>query len=399
MLTKDKINKLSEQVFTEVKAIRRHIHKHPELSFEEKNTAAYVQSKLEAAGYEVETGIGGFGLTALLKGEAGEGKCLGLRADMDALPIQEANNTEYVSRNPGVMHACGHDVHTASLLGTAMILSELKDQFKGMVKFIFQPGEEKLPGGASLMIADGVLENPQVDMMLGQHVFPDLPWGNYGFCAGPYMASTDEIYVSIIGKGGHGAMPHKCVDPIVIMAQFINQVQTLVSRKSDPLKPVVLTFGKVNTRGGATNIIPDQVDLEGTFRAMDEEQREELLDELDRVCTHLARATDSVIKLKVIKGYPSLTNDTKLTDHAFRYAKEMLGDDNTHTLPKRMTAEDFAYFSNKVPACFYRMGIANEERGINSPVHTNTFDIEEKAFETSSALMAFLAIRLLNESE
>ena len=380
--------------FDQILDIRRHIHMHPELSFEEKETSKFVSSKLKSMGLEVQEGIGGFGLTALIKGTK-EGPCLGLRADMDALPIQEANEVPYASKVKGVMHACGHDVHTASLIGTAMILNKLRAHIAGSVKLIFQPGEEKIPGGASLMIKDGVLENPKVDFMLGQHVFPEMDAGCFGVCPGPYMASADEVYIRIKGKGGHGAMPHKCIDPIVLSAQIISAIQSLVSRNTNPLEPLVITMGKINSLGGATNIIPDEVSLEGTIRTLNEEVRSDIHTQLKDLLEGYERSSGATIELEIRKGYPSLTNDSAISNRVLEIGQQFKGADKFKLIPKRMTAEDFAYFSNAVPSCFYRMGVRNEAKGIVSGVHTNTFDIDEEALKHSSAMMAFLAISLL----
>ena len=380
--------------FDQILDIRRHIHMNPELSFEEKETSKFVSSMLKSMGLEVKEGIGGYGLTALIKG-AKEGPCLGLRADMDALPIQEANAVPYASKVKGVMHACGHDVHTASLLGTAMILNALKANIAGSVKLIFQPGEEKIPGGASLMIKDGILENPKVDFMLGQHVFPDMDAGCFGVCPGPYMASADEVYIRIKGKGGHGAMPHKCIDPIVLSAQIISAIQSLVSRNTNPLEPLVITMGKINSLGGATNIIPDVVSLEGTIRTLNEEVRRDIHAQLKALLEGYERSSGATIELEIRRGYPSLTNDLAISNRVLEIGQQFKGVDRFKLIPKRMTAEDFAYFSNAVPSCFYRMGVRNEAKGIVSGVHTNTFDIDEEALKHSSAMMAFLAISLL----
>lgn len=387
------LNKASAY-FDRIIEIRRHIHMYPELSFEEKETSAYIKGILESLGLMVESGYGGYGLVAMINGD-NDGPCVGLRADMDALPIQEVNDLPYASKVPGVMHACGHDVHTASLLGTAMILNDLKDKISGSIKLIFQPGEEKLPGGASLMIQDGVLDEPKVDFMLGQHVFPEMDSGLFGVCPGPYMASTDELYIRIKGKGGHGAMPHNCIDPILLSAQVINDIQSLVSRRNNPLEPLVITIGKINSVGGATNIIPEEVLLEGTLRTLNEDLRKSVHAQLQVLLEGLEKSSGATIELEIRKGYPSLTNDFALSEHVLEFGKQINGEDKFNLIPKRMTAEDFAYFSNAVPSCFYRMGVRNKAKGIVSGVHTNTFNIEEQALKYSSAMMAFLAISLL----
>ncbi|MEN8927254.1 MAG: M20 family metallopeptidase, partial [Flavobacteriales bacterium] len=271
----EKIKQLASANFEDIRNIRRHIHQHPELSFEEFETSKFIQSKLEEFDVEYKSGFVKTGIVALIKGRNPDSKIIALRADMDALPILEENKIEYKSKNHGVMHACGHDVHTSSLLGVAKILSQLTDEFEGTIKLIFQPGEEKLPGGASLMIKEGVLESPAPSAIIGQHVFPDLPAGKVGFRSGMYMASCDELYLTVKGKGGHAALPHKFTDTVLISCQIINSLQQIVSRKAKPDIPSVLSFGKINTTGGATNIIPDEVKIEGTFRTMNEEWRAE----------------------------------------------------------------------------------------------------------------------------
>lgn len=395
MELKHNISALAEESWARIVEVRRHLHQHPELSFQEKETAEYIARFLESEGFEIEKGIGGYGIVAILKGEK-VGKCLGLRADMDALPIQEMNEVPYRSKHAGVMHACGHDVHTSSLLGTALLLKALRSEIAGSVKFIFQPGEEVLPGGASLMIRDGVLENPKVDFMLGQHVFPELEVGQFGVCSGPYMASTDELYITVRGKGGHGAMPHLAIDPIHASAQLIVQAQALVSRLTNPIEPSVFTIGKIASEGGATNIIPEKVELHGTFRALNEQVRASFHEALERLVQGLELSMGIVIDLEIRKGYPALVNDELLSDEVLKFGKEYIGTDNFQVLPKRMTAEDFAYFAQTVPACFYRLGVANQTKGIQSGLHTNTFDIDEDALKHGMGMMAYIAINLLN---
>lgn len=393
-MLKEKIQQLARDHYDETVRNRRHLHAHPELSFNEFNTSAFVAEKLEALGIPFEKKAN-TGLLAVLKGEKpGPEKVIALRGDMDALPITEANEVEYKSRNEGVMHACGHDVHTSSLLGTARILSGLKKEFSGTVKFIFQPGEEKLPGGASLMIKEGVLENPVPQGILGQHVMPLIDAGQVGFRSGKYMASTDEIYVTVKGKGGHGAMPHLNIDPVLITSHIIVALQQVVSRNADPLVPSVLSFGKV-IAGGATNVIPDEVKLEGTFRTLDEAWRADAHAKMKRMAESIAEGMGGSCEFEVRRGYPFLVNEEKLTASARKHAEEYLGHENVLDLDIWMAAEDFAFYSQVAPACFYRLGIRNESRGITSGVHTPTFDIDEKALETGPGLMAFLALKEL----
>jgi amidohydrolase len=291
------------------------------------------------------------------------------------------------------MHACGHDAHTASLLGAARILHELRKHFEGTVKCIFQPGEELLPGGASIMIREGVLQRPRPASIFGQHVHPPLHAGMVGFRPGMYMASADEIYVTVKGRGGHGAMPHDCIDPVVITAQMIVSLQQLVSRYCDPGIPSVLTFGKINSTGGATNIIPNEVKLEGTFRTMNEKWRMEAHKRMKRIAETMAKSMGGACDFNILKGYPVLFNNEALTLRAKQWAVELLGADKVVDLPLRMTSEDFAFYSQEMPACFYRLGTGNPARGITSPVHTNTFDVDESALETGMGLMAWLAFK------
>lgn len=374
--------------------IRRHLHAHPELSFEETETQQYLAGQLKALGIPFRE-IAGTGLLAEVKGERGSGPVIALRADIDALPIQEANDVPYRSQNEGVMHACGHDVHSSSLLGTAAILNEVKDHFSGAVRLLFQPGEEKLPGGATLMIKDGALKDPTPAAIFGQHVHPPLPAGTVGFRPGIYMASTDELYLTIRGKGGHGAMPHNAVDPIVITAQIVTAIQQLISRHTDPTLPAVITFGRIESDGGATNIIPNAVRLQGTMRTLDEAWRKELHQRLNKLVTGMAAALGGTAELEIGHGYPFLKNDETLTRWAWDEARRYLGEDRAVELPIRMTGEDFAFYTHHLPACFYRLGIGNPARGIINPVHTDTFDVDEACLETGSGLMAWLAVRRL----
>ncbi len=392
---KEKIQHLAQQYHADTVAHRRHLHAHPELSFEEIETGKFISAQLAALGIEHQHGIAENGVVALIKGKNPRKRVIALRADMDALPILEANNVPYKSQNDGVMHACGHDVHTSSLLGTARILNELRGEFEGTVKFIFQPGEEKLPGGASLMIKAGVLENPRPTSIFGQHVHPPLHAGMIGLKPGIYMASADEIYVTVKGRGGHGAMPQECIDPVVITANIIVALQQLVSRYADPAVPTVLTFGKINSTGGATNIIPNEVKLVGTFRTMHEKWRMEAHKRMKKIAESVAKGFGAACEFHILKGYPVLFNHEELTKRTKMWAIEFLGKSKVVDLPLRMTAEDFAYFSQAMPACFYRLGTGNPERGITSAIHTETFDIDESALETGMGLMAWLAVKEL----
>jgi amidohydrolase len=392
-MIKEKIQQLSQDIFNEVVANRRHLHSHPELSFHEVETSVFVANKLEELGLEYHK-MADTGLVALIKGDKPSDKVVALRADMDALPITEANDVPYKSQNTGVMHACGHDAHTSSLLGTAKILTELKSEFGGTIKLIFQPAEEKLPGGASLMIKEGVLENPKPAAVLGQHVMPLIDAGKVGFRAGKYMASTDELYVTVKGKGGHGAQPQQNIDPVIITAHILTALQQVISRFADPKSPSVLSFGKV-IANGATNVIPNEVFLEGTFRTMDEKWRGEAHIKMKKMAEGIAESMGGSCEFNIMKGYPFLINEEVLTAATRGHAEDYLGKENVLDLDIWMAAEDFAYYSQVADSCFYRLGTRNEERGITSSVHTPTFDVEEDAFKISTGLMAYLAIKQL----
>lgn len=386
----EKIKSLAAAHTTETVAYRHHIHQHPELSFQEFETQAYVQKQLANMGI-ASMPLANTGLVALIEGKNPSSRVVALRADMDALPILETNDVPYKSQNPGVMHACGHDVHTASLLGTAHILNSIKDEFEGTVKLIFQPAEEKAPGGASIMIKEGVLENPKPVSIFGQHVATNVPVGKIGFREGMYMASTDELYIKVIGKGGHGAMPDACIDPIVIASHIIVAMQQIISRNKNPKLPSVLTFGKIEGLG-ATNVIPDEVNIAGTFRAMDETWRAEGLEKMKKLAEGIAEAMGGSAVFEVLKGYPFLQNNPELTRKAKAAAIEYMGAENVVDLDLWMAGEDFAFYTHHVDACFYRLGIRNEARGIISGVHTPTFDIDEKALAIGPGLMAWLAV-------
>lgn len=393
---KNKIKQLSEDYFDEVLQIRRHIHANPELSFQEYETSKFVRSTLEQYGYTNIESIANTGLTVTVKGKNPDKKVIALRADMDALPIHEANEVSYKSKNEGVMHACGHDVHTASMLGAAKILQELKDEFEGTIKFIFQPGEEKLPGGASIMIKEGILDNPNPSEIIGQHVMPLVPVGKVGFRKGMYMASADEIYVTVTGKGGHGAMPELCVDPVLISSHIIVALQQIVSRVASPKIPSVLTFGKV-TANGATNIIPNEVKIEGTFRTFNEEWRKKAHQKMKKMAEGMAESMGGSCNFDIHVGYPYLENHPELTEFSKNAAIEYMGKDNVVDLDLWLAAEDFAYFTHERDACFYRLGIKNEEKGITAGVHTPIFNIDEDALKTGMGLMSWLAISNLEK--
>jgi amidohydrolase len=389
-----KIKQLAKDYADEVVANRRYLHTNPELSFQEYNTAKFVAQKLKDIGLTPHEGIANTGVVAIIKGRNPSSKVIGLRADMDALPIFEKNDVPYKSQNEGVMHACGHDAHTSSLLGTAKILYQLREDFEGTIKLIFQPAEEKAPGGASIMIKEGVLENPSPISMLGQHVAPNIPVGKIGFREGMYMASTDEIYMTIKGKGGHGAMPDQLIDPVLIASHVIVSLQQIISRNRKPANPSVLSFGRF-IADGVTNVIPNEVTIQGTFRCMDEEWREDGLRRMKKMAEGITEAMGGVCEFEIVKGYPFLKNHPELTRRIKAEATTFMGQENVIDLDLWMAGEDFAFYSQVVDSCFYRLGTRNEARGIISGVHTPTFDIDEAALEIGPGLMSWLAIREL----
>lgn len=392
-MLKNKIKSAAASLHEEIIADRRHLHANPELSFEEFETSAFVQNQLKSLGIPFQI-MANTGVIGLLKGDLVSDKVIALRADMDALPILEANDVSYKSTKDGVMHACGHDVHTSSLLGVAKILTQLKHEFAGSIKLIFQPAEEKLPGGANLLIQEGVLENPKPSAVIGQHVMPLIETGKIGIRSGKYMASTDELYLTIKGKGGHGAQPQQNVDPVVIMAHTITALQQIVSRQADPRLPTVLSFGKV-IANGATNVIPNEVYLEGTFRTLNEDWRKDAHQRMKKMAESIAEGMGGSCEFKIVNGYPFLVNEEKLTANIKAYAVEYLGEENVEDLDIWMAAEDFAYYSQVADSCFYRLGTGNKAKGITSSVHTPTFDIDENALLIGPGLMAYLAVKQL----
>ena len=397
----DKLNELIHQkareLFSELVAIRRHLHANPELSFEEYKTSEYIQEVLTRHNISFEKNWVRTGIVAVVGKEEGFNKTIALRGDMDALPIIEANEVEYKSQNEGVMHACGHDVHTTCLLGALIILKESGIDFQNRIIGIFQPGEERLPGGAQLMIQEGLLSKYKPERIIGLHVQPQMEAGSVGFCPGKSMASSDEIYVTIKGKGGHGALPHLCVDPILIAAKVLSTVQSIASRNANPIIPTVLTFGKINSLGGATNVIPDQVMLEGTFRTMDEEWREKAHELIIQNIKSTAQSMGGEADIEIRHGYPCLINDDKVFVDSKQSAIEYLGHDKVEDFPPRMTSEDFAYYSQHVPSCFFRLGTGNKEKGIGSSVHTSTFDVDESAIEIGMGLLAFIVAKQMEK--
>lgn len=396
-ISADEIKDLAAKYADQATKIRRYLHQHPELSFEEFKTSEFIQQQLSTAGISFTSGHVKTGIIALIKGKNPDKKTILLRADMDALPIEEQNDVPYKSANKGVMHACGHDVHSACALGAVFILNALKDKLEGTIKIMFQPGEEVLPGGAGLMIKEGVLENPKVEKALALHVFPGMEAGKVGFKSGMYMASTDELYLTVIGKGGHAAMPADYINPLLIASEILLEINNRFM-KPNALKgtagrniPTVVAFGKIEGKG-ATNVIPDTVQIAGTFRTMNEEWRSSVHKQLQQIVKEISDRQGVHSVLRIENGYPFLVNDVPFTDSCFSAAQKYLGKANVEELPLRMTAEDFAFITQKVPSCFFRLGTANKEKGITSGVHTPTFDIDESAIQTGMGLMAWLAV-------
>jgi amidohydrolase len=392
-MLRDEIQQSAQKIYSNVVENRRYLHAHPELSFCEYETSTYVKAALDEMGVPWKA-MANTGVVAIIQGEKPSDQVVALRADMDALSITEANDVIYASKNKGVMHACGHDVHTSSLLGTAKILQSIVSKFGGKVKIIFQPGEEKIPGGASLMIKEGVLENPKPGAVIGQHVMPGIDCGKIGILKGKHMASMDEIYVTVRGRGGHGAQPHQNIDPVLITSHIIVALQQIVSRIADPTLPTVLSFGKL-IANGAVNIIPDEVYIEGTFRTLDEKWRADAHKQIKKMAEAIAEGMGGSCDFKIVHGYPFLVNEEKLTEQVRTFAEEYLGKENVLDLDIWMAAEDFAYYSQVADSCFYLLGTANKEKGIDSSLHTSTFNIDETALALSTGLMAYITVKRL----
>lgn len=384
---KEKIKPLSEKYFTRVVELRRKIHANPELSWQETKTANLVAEELMKCGIEVQTRVAENGVVGILRGKNPDSKCIALRADMDALPITELNQVDYCSKNEGVMHACGHDVHTANLLGVAMILSELKNEIEGTYKFIFQPSEERIPSGAEAMIKAGVLQNPTVQKIFGLHVSPEMEAGTFGFCSGRFMASSDEIRLTVTGKGGHAARIEELKNPLLISAELLLELRQL----TNPQTPVVLSFGKIEGKG-STNVVPDHVEIAGTLRCFDENLRAQTHQQIAFICERVTEKYLAHCEVNIQKSNPVLINDEIVTAQAKSLSQDFTGSKNVLDVPVRMGSEDFAFYTHHVPACFYRLGVGNKKLGITSGIHTSTFNIDESALKESIGLMSWISV-------
>lgn len=389
-----KLVDMVKEIMPSLIEIRRHLHAHPELSFQEFETANYIKDKLDEFGIEnisiVETGLLG-----TIRGNNPESKSIVLRGDIDALPIQEDSGVEFMSKNTGVMHACGHDVHTTCIIGAGKILNEMRSSFEGTVYLLFQPGEEKLPGGASKILATGLIDKIAPEFFVGQHVYPDLEAGKVGFRSGMYMASADEIYINVNGPGGHAALPEKTVDVIYATSELIQTIKRTISSETPSEAPTVLTFGRIEGLG-ATNVIPKTVSLEGTFRTMNEEWRVKAHGLIKKIIEEVERSTGAQIDLDIRIGYPCLVNDSLTTEKVRQAAIDLLGAEKVVDLELRMTSEDFAFYTQVFPSCFYRLG-TKSEGGEVKKLHSPEFEIDEAAIEIGTALMATTAIHLLND--
>lgn len=390
---KQKVIRRANELFDKVCNYRKHLHSHPELSYQEHETMEFISKQLSKIGIPHEKGVADTGIVAMIRGKQHDEQqpCIGLRADIDALPILEQNEVDYKSQNDGIMHACGHDVHTSVLLGAAEILNEIRGDLKDPIKLIFQPGEEKNPGGASLMIKAGCLQNPTVKEMYGLHVFPDLPVGHVATKEGLYMASCDEIYIDVHGKSGHGATPHETIDSILVGAEIVLSLQQIVSRKCDPKIPCVLNFGHFEAIG-ATNVVPEVVHIKGSFRTMDEEWRAAALEQIKKQAMLIAEAHGAKAVVEISHGYPFLENDPVTTKKFVNKATNWLGEEHVHDLPIRLTSEDFAYYAQEIPTCFYRIGVRNEEKGIVHGVHNSRFDIDFEALKVGMQMMVMVCL-------
>ena len=390
------ILKKSEELFPFMQAARRQFHKYPEVGMKEFKTAEYVKEKLDEMGIPYRDKVGGTGVVGLIEGNA-PGKCIALRADMDALTIQEANDVEYASKIDGIMHACGHDAHTAILLGTAKLLNGIKDKFKGSVKLLFQPAEEG-PGGAEPMVKDGALENPPVDAAVALHVSSARETGLMGISEGVNHAAMCELDITVTGVGGHAAYPHRSVDAIVIAARVVCELQTIISRMIDPMEPAVITIGKING-GYRRNIIADKIEMLGTIRYLNEETGDLLKTNIEGITAEVCKSMGGDYKVVFGKSYPPLVNDKELAQKIKGYLGELLGEEKLFPVEKpTMGAEDFAYFAREVPSVFMRLGSGGKNEEYSHPHHHPNFDLDEQALITGCAAFSKISVEFLNES-
>lgn len=396
-MLQQKIKKIAHSLYPQIVEIHRFLHQHPETAFQEHSTAAYIAEVLKKHHISFAEGVAQTGLVGQIDGIEPDSHTIALRADMDALEIEEDSGLPYSSLTPGMMHACGHDIHMASLLGTILILHQLRKTFKGRVKFLFQPSEEKNPGGASVMIAEGALEQPQVQQMIAQHVLPELEVGKVGFRKGAYMASTDEIYLSVSAKGGHGGIPHQAVDTVLIASHIVVALQQIVSRRAKPFIPTVLSFGRF-VANGQTNVIPPKVEIAGTMRTFDETWRRQMQDEIKRIAQGVAQSMGGDCQLRVSHGFPSISNDEILTELMIQAAKDYLGKDKVVEIDMRTTGDDFGFYAQQLPTCYYRLGTSKPNGTSPAGLHTAQFVAEEESLLTGMGLMAWLSIQALQQA-
>lgn len=388
---KEKIKTLASSYSDSFIEVRHHLHANPELSYEEFQTSRFIQQRLGEFGIPYKV-MAGTGVIGIIEGKKPSKRIVALRADIDALPIEEKNDVPYRSQNKGVMHACGHDVHTTCLLGAAKILNELKNEWEGTVKLIFQPGEERNPGGASILIKEGALKDPAPSAIFGLHVHPALPVGKFSFRPGKVMASADELYFTIKGRGGHAAAPHLTTDIILVASHIVVALQQVVSRNNDPLTPSVLSICSIQG-GHTTNVIPSELKMMGTFRALDETWRFKAHELIRKIATSTAESMGATIDIHIDVGYPAVINNEKLYAEARTLAEDLMGAENIETTEMRMGAEDFGYYSQVIPGCFFRLGVGNVQKGITATVHTPVFNIDESAIQYGIQMMAWFGAK------
>ncbi len=393
-MPQDKIKEIAQRIYPQIAKAQAWLHQHPETAFKEVKTANFIANFLKQHDIPFTSGIAKTGIVGHIQGTKDKGKTIALRADMDALEIEEQSGVAYSSKHEGMMHACGHDIHMASLLGSLLILNELKDRFSGTVKFLFQPSEEKNPGGASLMIAKGALEKPKATQMLAQHVLPELEVGKVGFRTGAYMASTDEVYLTVTAKGGHGGIPHQTVDTVLIASHILVALQQIVSRRAKPFVPTVLSFGRF-VADGQTNVIPPKVEIAGTMRTFDERWRQEMQTEIAKIAKGIAQSMGGDCKVHISKGFPSIHNDQAITQQMIEAAKQYLGADNVVEIDMRTTGDDFGFYAQVLPVCYYRLGVGKKDVANPAGLHTSTFVAEPESLLTGMGLLSFLTIQAL----